>query len=153
MTYASVEDVAARLGRPLSDQEHDLAAVLLADVESLIRARIPDLDDRITDGRIRRELVVMIEANAVVRVLRNPGGYRSETAGDYSYTIDDRAAAGYLTIPDTDWTLLGAGGGAFTIRPAFPRPRPLPPSSRPWWCAGGRTADVPSAGGAGAEPA
>lgn len=132
MSYASVADVAARLGRPLTDDERDLAAVLLDDAENLIRARIPDLDKRIADGRIRRELVVMIEANAVVRVLRNPGGYRSETAGDYSYTIDTRAAAGYLDIPDTDWRLIGVRPGAFTITPAFPRPCPPCPSR--WVC-------------------
>lgn len=134
MSYTSVADVRARLGRPLSDAEHELAAVLLEDAENLIRARIPDLDARIGDGRIRRELVVMVEANAVVRVLRNPGGFRSESAGDYSYTIDTRAAAGYLTIPDTDWRLFGVTTGAFTIRPAFPPPRrhgPCPPGC---WC-------------------
>ncbi len=125
MSYANVADVEARLGRPLTDAERDLAAVLLEDAETLIRAKIPDLDERIADGRLRREVVVMIEANAVVRVLRNPGGYRSETAGDYSYTLDTRAAAGYLTIPDSDWRLLGVRPGAFTIRPAFPR-QPCP---------------------------
>jgi hypothetical protein len=135
VSYATVDEVEARVGRPLNDGERELAAVLLADAESLIRARVPDLDARISDGRIRRELVVMIEANAVVRVLRNPGGYTSETAGDYSYTIDSRAAAGYLTIPDTDWRLIGVTAGAFTITPTVPRPRKPPP---PWcgdcWC-------------------
>lgn len=135
MSYASVDDVADRLGRPLTDDERDLAAVLLDDAENLIRARIPDLEERVAAGRIRRELVVMIEANAVVRVLRNPGGYRSETAGDYSYTIDTRAAAGYLDIPDTDWRLLGVRPGAFTITPTFPPPHPphRPCPSR-WVC-------------------
>lgn len=130
MSYATVTDVQARLGRPLTDPERELAAVLLDDAESLIRARMPDLDDWIAIGPVRRRLVVMIEANAVVRVLRNPGGYTSETAGDYSYTIDTRAAAGYLTIPDADWALLGLNTGAFTITPALPHPRRAPDC---WW--------------------
>lgn len=130
MTYATVADVAVRLGRPLADPEHELAAVLLGDAESEIRARLPDLDTRVDRGRIRRELVVKVEANAVVGVLRNPGGYTSETAGDYSYTIDVRAAAGYLTIPDTDWALLGVTAGAFTITPVMPA---LPPDPLDCW--------------------
>lgn len=135
MSYASVADVEARLGRPFSDAEHELAAVLLEDAENLIRARAADLDARLADGRVRRELVVMIEANAVVRVLRNPSGFRSETAGDYSYTIDTRAAAGYLDIPDTDWRLLGVSPGAFTISPAFPPPRRTHHACPPeCWC-------------------
>ncbi|MGH3760256.1 Gp19/Gp15/Gp42 family protein [Actinophytocola sp.] len=134
MSYASVADVEVRLGRPLTDAERDLAAVLLEDAETVIRVKIPDLDQRIADGRLRRELVVMVEANAVVRVLRNPGGFRSETAGDYSYTLDTRAAAGYLTIPDADWYLLGVRPGAFTIRPAFPRCTIPPPPTCPHFC-------------------
>ncbi|WP_018686530.1 Gp19/Gp15/Gp42 family protein [Actinokineospora enzanensis] len=124
MNYAVPEDVSKRLGRPLTDPERELAAVLLGDAETMIRARLPDLDTRVATGRIARNLVVMIEANAVARVLRNPSGYTSETAGDYSYTLDVRAAAGYLTIPDTDWRDLGVNprGGAFTIRPALASP-------------------------------
>lgn len=139
MSYANPAHVEARIGRPLSDAERDLAVVLLEDAENLIRARVPNLDARITDGHTRRELVVMIEANAVVRVLRNPGGFRSETAGDYSYTIDTRAAAGYLDIPDTDWRLLGITAGAFTIRPAYPPPRRTHHACPPeCWCLANR---------------
>ncbi|MBM7771234.1 MULTISPECIES: Gp19/Gp15/Gp42 family protein [Actinokineospora] len=130
MTYANPDDVRARLGRPLTDPERELAAVLLGDAETKIRAHLPDLDARVTTGRIHRDVVVMIEADAVARVLRNPGGYTSETAGDYSYTVDARAAAGYLTIPDTDWRDLGVNpdGGPFTITPAIT----LPTWPRPW---------------------
>lgn len=130
MSYASVADVEHRMGRPLSDPERTLAAALLDDAETLLRARIPRLDQRVADEQFGK-LVVLVEASAVVRVLRNPGGYRSETAGDYSYTIDTRAAAGYLTILDSEWRLLGVAPGAFTITPTVSQPW------RPAWCGTG----------------
>jgi hypothetical protein len=127
VSYATVADVEHRMGRPLADPERELSAALLGDAETLLRARIPDLDQRAQRDDYRR-LVVMVEAAAVVRVLRNPGGYRSETAGDYSYTVDTRAAAGYLTVLDDEWRLLGVSPGAFTITPAVDQ------SWRPSWC-------------------
>ncbi|MBO0830325.1 MAG: hypothetical protein J2P24_21330 [Streptosporangiales bacterium] len=129
MAYATVDDVAVRLGRPLTDDERAMVAALLGDVEALIKARIPDLDAQVTAGTIARDVVVMVEANAVLRVLRNPGGYRSESDGDYSYTVDANAAAGYLTITPDEWALLGAGGDAFTITP-YVRPAGWVPD--PW---------------------
>lgn len=117
MAYATVDDVAVRLGRDLDDAEQRLAAVLLDDAEERIRARIPDLDDRVAASEHYRALVVSVEAAAVVRVLRNPGGYRSETEGTYAYTLDTRAAAGFLTILDDEWALLGVAHGAFTAVP------------------------------------
>lgn len=128
MTYATADDVQARLGRPLTGDEQTMVAALLADAEALIKARIPDLDQRVTGGRTPREVVVLVEANAVLRVVRNPGGYRSETDGDYAYTVDPSAAGGYLTILPDEWGLLGAGGGAFTIMAYLPRRR----ASVPW---------------------
>ncbi|MDT0307310.1 hypothetical protein RM780_10080 [Streptomyces sp. DSM 44917] len=46
VAYATVDDVAARLGRELDDGAQRLAAVLLKDVEHRLRARIADLDER-----------------------------------------------------------------------------------------------------------
>lgn len=117
MTYATVEDVETRLGRTLDDAETAQATALLADVEAIIKTRIPDLDEQITEETLAVELVVMVEANAVLRVIRNPSGYRQESDGDYSYSVDTRAAGGYLTILDSEWSLLGVTAGAFTITP------------------------------------
>jgi Gp19/Gp15/Gp42-like protein len=147
MAYATVDDVAARLGRDLDEAEQRLAAVLLDDAEQRIRARIPDLDERVNASEHYRALVVSVEAAAVVRVLRNPGGYRSETDGNYSYQLDTRAAAGFLTILDEEWALLGASHGAFTATPYLDpihhdplhlmrHPRgtgPYLPLDREWW--------------------
>lgn len=106
----------------------------LDDVEALIRARIPDLDAQITAGTISEALVVLVECDAVLRLLRNPGGYRSETIGEYSYQLDTRGSAtGALMILDSEWALLGVSAGAFTVAPYLESPpiaMPVPPN---WW--------------------
>ncbi|WP_082468830.1 Gp19/Gp15/Gp42 family protein [Sciscionella sediminilitoris] len=127
MSLATVEDVAARLGRETSSDENELAATLLGDAELMLRARIPDLLERAAKDPAFADLVVMVEANMVVRVLRNPDGYRQESEGGYSYTVDTRAAAGFLTVLDDEWKLLGYRDGAFTITPHLDGDR------WPWW--------------------
>lgn len=116
MAYASVEDVQARLNRPLTDEEEQIAETLLEDVEAIIRSRVPDLEERAEDENYLA-LVVMVEANAVLRVLRNPDGYRQETEGNYSYSLSAAVASGHLFVMGSEWELLGATRGAFTITP------------------------------------
>lgn len=120
MTYALVSDVSTRLGRPISDA-NEVAQVTawLEDVETLIRARIPDLDGRVADGTPTAPTVVMVEANAVVRKVRNPDGKQNERIDDYSYGLNADAARGDLFLTDDEWALLepGSGNGAWTIRP------------------------------------
>ena len=77
MTYATAEDVAARLGRELSTEETALVAVRLADVERMILRRVPDLAEKITAEDVDEADVVQVEADAVVRLVRNPEGYGS----------------------------------------------------------------------------
>lgn len=115
MSYASPSDVSDRLGRPLSTDEASQVEALLSDAEILIKSKIPDLDDKVTTEEIAEAVVVMVTANAVVRLIRNPAGYTSETDGEYSYQINWRLASGSLMITDAEWSLLGASSGAFTI--------------------------------------
>ncbi|RZS39146.1 Gp19/Gp15/Gp42-like protein [Herbihabitans rhizosphaerae] len=109
----------------------------LADIEAELLARIPNLVTRANAEPAYKALVVRVECDAVLRVVRNPGGYRQETAGDYSYSADPRAASGYLFVTDDEWRLLGVARGAFTIapvvNPAYPGPFPLPPDDLTGW--------------------
>lgn len=120
MTYANVTDVGTRLGRPITDAD-ELAQInaWLSDVESLILARIPTLLDDVTAGSPSEAVVVMVEANAVVRKVRNPDGKVSEDIDDYRYRYGENAARGELFLTPEEWALLepGSGGGAFTIVP------------------------------------
>lgn len=120
MTYAEPSDVSGRLGRSLDASESTMVATRLADAERLLKARIPDLDQKITDGDVSIDLVKMIEANAVVRLVRNPNAYTGETDGNYSYQINWKTATGELEILDNEWALLGISQAMFVIAPLLP---------------------------------
>lgn len=116
MAYAELSDVEARLGRSLEAGEQEIVQVRLNDVELIIRNRIPDLDIKVSNGTIDIEVLKMVEADAVLRLIKNVDGYRSETDGNYSYQIDERVASGHLDVLGSEWALLGVRGGVFTIR-------------------------------------
>lgn len=122
MAYATTADVEARLGRPLDASETTIVETRLNDVELLIRSRIPDLDTKVADGTIDVEIVIMIESEAILRLIRNPEGYTAETDGNYSYQISARVASGLIDILASEWALLGVRAGAFVIRPYIGRP-------------------------------
>lgn len=129
MALATTESVAALLGlETLESQQERLASALLGLAESRLVARLPGLLTRADTDPAYADLVVGVEAEAVARVLRNPEGFRSEGVGPWNYTIDTRAAAGFLTILDDEWADLGwqRAAGAFTIEPYLPAPT-LPP--------------------------
>ncbi len=118
--YANLTDVAERLGRPITDSD-EVAQVnaWIGDVEQLIAARLPDLDERIADGRPTLAVVMMVVANAVIRKVKNPDGKQNERIDDYSYGLTEDAARGALFLTDEEWALLAPVGqsGAFTIMP------------------------------------
>jgi len=119
MAYASVADVEARLGRTLDSSESQIVSTRLNDIELMIRHRIPDLDIKVSTGVIDPALVVMVECDAILRLVRNPEGYTAETDGNYSYQISKEVASGKLDITSAEWALLGIRNGAFTIRPSL----------------------------------
>lgn len=119
MAYASVTDVEARLGRTLESSESQIVTTRLNDVELMIRHRIPDLDTKVSTGVIDPALIVMVECDAILRLVRNPDGYTAETDGNYSYQISKEVASGRLDILSGEWALLGIRNGAFTIRPSL----------------------------------
>jgi hypothetical protein len=47
-------------------------------------------------------LIQDILENAVARVLRNPEGLKSESEGDYSYTLNALDASGNIWFPDSE---------------------------------------------------
>ncbi len=114
-TFATVDDVAVRWGQTPSDAEAALIELRLADVERMIVRRIPDLRLKIAAGEVAFEDVVQVEADTVVRLMRNPSGYISETDGDYSYQLARELAQGRLSILDDEWEALGIRRGRMSI--------------------------------------
>src|SRR4051812_18838072 len=107
MAYASAADVAALLAR---EPEPEVLAMIerrLEQVERMILRRIPDLAAEIDTGDLDEADVVDIEAEAVLRLVRNPEGYASESDGTYSYQFNRETASGRLEILTEEWERLG----------------------------------------------
>ena len=120
MTYAVIADVSTRLGRPIIDAlEVAQVNAWLGDIEGQILARIPNLAELIAAGDPTIANVVSVEANAVIRKIKNPNGYVSEGVDDYNYRLNENARKGELFLTDDEWDLLTPTGSsaAFTIRP------------------------------------
>lgn len=116
---ATTIDVATRW-RPLTQAETPVAWTLLDDAWSILQVRLPTIDARLTADTVDANLVRMTLANMVIRVLRNIDGKTSESIEDYSYTVNQLVAAGYLFVSADELNMLdpvGVSGSAFTIRP------------------------------------
>lgn len=124
MAYATVTDVQTRLGRAISDTA-EIAQVTawIDDVEAIIKARIPDLDARITDGWISNATVVRVQCQAVIRKIKNPDGVTYEAIDDHRQGYNEAMARGELHLTEDEWGALLASPeapgseGAFTIWP------------------------------------
>lgn len=120
VAYASPSDVAVRWARTPSTEESALIQVRLNDVERMIRRRIPDLDTKITDGDIDVADLKQVESDAVLRLVRNPEGYLSETDGSYTYMLQSDLATGKLSINPEEWEMLGISRSRFAaLTPYF----------------------------------
>lgn len=106
MAYATVSDVTSRWTREPTTEETTLITTRLEDVERLIRRRIPDLDTKVADADYLAD-VVWVEAESVLRLVRNPDGYVSETDGNYTYMLSQQQATGRLEILPDEWEALG----------------------------------------------
>jgi hypothetical protein len=111
MSYASASDVQTRLGKELTPEETSLVSTRLADVERMILRRIPDLAAKVTADEIDQADVVQVEADAVLRLVRNPEGLFSETDGTYGYQFSREIASGKLEITPEEWATLGVRPG------------------------------------------
>ncbi|WP_420879818.1 Gp19/Gp15/Gp42 family protein [Rhodococcus sp. (in: high G+C Gram-positive bacteria)] len=107
MTYATSADVTTLWAKEPEPEVVALIKRRLEQVERMIVRRIPDLAARIAAGDIDEADVVDIEAEAVLRVVRNPEGYATETDGGYSYQFNGEASSGKLEILPEEWKTLG----------------------------------------------
>lgn len=98
---AAVGDVVGQFGS-LTPAQEGLTAWLLRAASKMVRARFPNIDAQLTAGLLDRDVVALAVTNMVLRVLRNPGGLRSETVGPFSRSWDTRVAAGLLVLTDDE---------------------------------------------------
>lgn len=118
----TVPDLVNRF-RALDTAESKIAESLLLDAweELLAPKNVPDLEQRMADGRVREGLVRRVVAAMVLRVLRNPDAIRQWQIDDASFTRDQLVSAGLLYASEDEVALLlDDPPGAFTIRQKMP---------------------------------
>lgn len=128
MSVTQVADVETILGRPIPAPEDGQVQGWIDRVESRIRTRVSDLDDRLQDEAYRATLVGVV-VDVVIRKVLNPTGMRSERIDDYYYDRGSEKADLWPT--DAEWAELlpAVASGAFSTRPGFE-----PAQRHPhWW--------------------
>jgi hypothetical protein len=149
---AEVSDLEKRLERTFSDgAETERAEAVLDDASELVREASgkdwvnPDDPSAITAPRIVRLITLRVAERAV----RNPEGFSSESAGDYSYQRNGLTDSGGLYLTDQEREMLrrAAGkNGLWTQRITRGEAwhstvwlddnfgiEPFPADTRPWW--------------------
>ncbi|QGH79689.1 head-to-tail adaptor [Gordonia phage Anon] len=107
MAYAKAEDVTTLWAKEPEPEVLLMIERRLAQVERMLRRRIPNLDSRVEQSADYEADVIDIEADAVLRLVRNPEGYASETDGNYTYMLQQDLSSGKLEITDEEWETLG----------------------------------------------
>jgi hypothetical protein len=136
--YTSVSDVELEWNQSVPAASLGHVVRLIQRAERIIARKVPNLAARITAGTTTSEDVRDVVAAMVVRVLRNPDGKQSESAGDYSYQLASGAAGGRLFVAGDELTLLIGGRRASSIPlsdDALTYPLKLPafaPAPREW---------------------
>lgn len=84
---ASVEDLEYRLGRVFTVEERPRVEALLDDISAIVRteAGVDWIDPETGELTDVPAVVRAVVLRVAERVMRNPQGFRSESAGDYSY--------------------------------------------------------------------
>jgi hypothetical protein len=111
---ATLGEVADLYGS-LSTAQEDLVQALLRRASAMIRQKYTDIDQRIRDGVLDGTIAAHAVVNMVLRVLRNPGGLRSETVGPFSRTFDVGRAAGLLEITAAEADMLSPDAAATAV--------------------------------------
>lgn len=123
MAHANTSDVTELWAIDPEPEIEALIARRLEQVERMIKRRIPDLDDKVDASEVFQADVIDIESDAVLRLVRNPEGYQSETDGDYTYMLRSDLTSGELKITDTEWAILGiVKTGVFQLVPNIVMP-------------------------------
>lgn len=100
-----LSDVEARW-HPLSADEKPVASSLLDDAWNVLLVRAPGAFSQLDDGTLSPAVVRAVICAAVLRVLRNPEGNRSESIDDYSWTRDGAVSSGALYFTDDELSLV-----------------------------------------------
>jgi hypothetical protein len=130
--YAVVADVELEWNRDVPAEAEPHVNWLIDKAEAVLDT-IPGLAARITAGTTTASQLKYVVAAMVVRVLRNPEGKRSETAGDYSYELaTGPSGESGMSLTAAERRLLGVSGRAGSI-PLMDDALEYPIKNYRWW--------------------
>ncbi|HET6916596.1 MAG TPA: Gp19/Gp15/Gp42 family protein [Acidimicrobiales bacterium] len=101
----AVSDLEARW-RPLSTQENTNAQAFLDDAWAQLITLADNVPADLSSGALDPGLVRSVISAAVLRVMKNPDGNRSESIDDYSWTRDSAVSTGTLYFTDNELALM-----------------------------------------------
>jgi hypothetical protein len=120
--YATSDQIAARLLRPLSGLEEAAAVLLLEEGSALLRVLVPGLDEALAAAppTVDAVLVRKVLSDAVARSFRNPSGATSQTVGPESATFSGLAGRAELSFLASELAMItpavdGFSAGGFAI--------------------------------------
>lgn len=109
------DDVRARYERDIPDDRSPYLLALIGEAVQVLASKVGDLD------QFPPATVKMLIIRAVMRVLRNPEGFTSESEGTYNYNLSQRVASGSIWFPDDEiGMLVPVGVGVGSIRMHVP---------------------------------
>lgn len=126
-TWVQFSDVEARSEEPIPEADEARIGVYIEDAEALLRRKVPTLAARIASGAVEADLVTLIVSDAVLRLYRNPEGFRQENSDEYAYVRPADSASSRIRFTDEDLAILGGGNGnrsgSIQVRiPSYRRP-------------------------------
>lgn len=115
----------------MTAEEQSLALARLDDAATILEAEFPDINDRLASGALPSQVVKMVHADMVVRVVRNPEGIIQEVDGNYSRTLASASvyAGGLTLLPYERRLLSGSRARLGSFRPTLE----IPTYSDPLW--------------------
>lgn len=117
---ATTVDVASRW-HPLDTNETTVAQTYLDTAWVMLKRKIDGIEALVADDPDLEVATVHVLATAVLRVLKNPDGLKSESVDDHSADWNADAASGSLFFTDDELSDLAPGeaehGRAFMIDP------------------------------------
>lgn len=131
--FADVAAVELAWNQSVPDGSEAHVDYLIDKAERLVRSKVSNLSARLLAGSISEADVRDVVCDMVLRVLRNPDGYRYEAAGDYSYQRDLTVAGGTLVISQSELARLRGNLGQVTSVPVGDNALRHPHRRPPWW--------------------
>jgi len=114
-------DIVSRF-RALDEDEKSVIETMIADAQDIVQDAAEDAGIPEPTTERGQRTYKRIVASIVIRVLRNPDGYLTETTDGYTYRRDSALSSGALYVSDAEVEQLRPTArrhrGAFTIVPS-----------------------------------